>query len=295
MADKKSVRGALFLLLSAVVWSFSGVLSKGIQWSGFSKTGVRGIVAVLIYAVSRRTFRVKLTLGNVLGGLGVCVTCFLYMTALNLTTSANAIVLQYSMPIFVVLISWLLFKQKPTLIDIGAVALVALGVVLCCVQGLSGGAFTGDMIALASGLSYAVVFLASKLPNTDAVSYTYLGNCFTVLFTVSIFFDPGVHFVPTADITGSMVCKEWLTMLLMGLSLGFGYLFFAYGIRETGPVTAAILSNVEPVLNPVWVFLFYRENPGIYSIIGALVVLATVTVYTCVTAKRSPGADEIAR
>lgn len=279
--------GPVMLLLSAVVWSFSGVLSKGLLWNGFSKAGARSIVAIAIYGIARRSFKVRVTKQLALGAAGVALTSLLYMLALSYTSSANAIVLQYSMPVFVVFLNWLLFRQRPQRRDLFAVCMVTVGVVLCCVQGMSGGALKGDLIALCSGLTFAVVFLASRFEGNDPVSYTYLGNCFSLLMAVSLFFDPNVHFYASGDITGRMVFMEWFTVLLMGLSLGFGYLLFSYGMRSTSPVTAAILSNVEPVLNPVWVFWFLGENPGILSIIGAVVVLATVTLYTCLPRRRA--------
>ncbi len=279
--------GPLFVLASAVVWSFSGVLSKGLEWSGVSKAGVRGVIAIFIYAIFRRSFKVKFSLPLIVGALGVALTSVLYMTALSYTTSGNAIVLQYSMPIFVVFLSWLMFKQKPRARDVLATVCVLAGVVLCFAQGARGGAIGGDLIALCSGLTYACVFLSSRIPNSDPLSYTYLGNCFSALMAVYMFFDPAVHFVATAEIPASAIWGDWIRALLMGLSLGFGYLLFAYGIRRTSPVTAAILSNVEPVLNPIWVFIFIGENPGVFGIIGAAVVLITVTVYSCIPNRRS--------
>ncbi len=279
--------GPLFVLASAVVWSFSGVLSKGLAWSGLSKAGLRGVIAIFIYAAFRRSFRVKLNLPLVVGALGVALTSVLYMTALSYTTSGNAIVLQYSMPIFVVFLSWLMFKQKPRARDLVATLCVLAGVIMCFAQGVNGGAIGGDLIALCSGLTYACVFLASRIPKNDPLSYTYLGNCFSALMAVYIFFDPAVHFAATPDIPASAVIADWVRILLMGLSLGFGYLLFAYGMRRTSPVTAAILSNAEPVLNPIWVFIFIGENPGVFGIIGAAVVLITVTVYSCIPNRRA--------
>ena len=284
MTRSKRAVGPVFVLLSAVSWSFSGVLSKGIEWNGFSKTGVRAIIAVLIYAAYRRSFRVRLTRNTLIGALGVMLTSVLYMVALSYTTSANAIILQYSMPIFVVGIDWLLFRRRPSMLDLGAVVLVAAGVVLCCAQNIGGGALFGDVLSVISGFTFALVFIVSQLPNTNATDYTYLGMLLSVPLAVSVFFDPGVHFSVSQTVSSRALGLEWLTVFAMGVSLALGYLFLSVGMKRTSPVTAAILENLEPVLNPVWVFLFYGENPGVYSILGAIVVLVTVTAYTCVPA-----------
>lgn len=284
MTRKGRLIGPICVLLSAVSWSFSGVLSRGIEWNGFSKAGARAVIAVFIYGAYRRSFKIRLTRNTVIGALGVMLTSVLYMVALSYTTSANAIILQYSMPIFVVGIDWLLFHRRPSLVDVIAVILVAAGVLLCCVQNLGGGAFFGDMLSLVSGLTFALVFVVSQLPNTSATDYTYLGILLCVPLTVSVFFDPGVHFTVSDAVSARALFYEWLSVFVMGVLLAFGYLFLAIGMKKTSPVTAAILENLEPVLNPVWVFLFYGENPGLYTVLGAILVLITVTVYSLIPA-----------
>lgn len=291
MAQKHSWKGPLFVILSAVAWSFSGVLSTGISWNGFSKNGARAIIAVLIYAAIRRSFRVKLTRSTVIGGLGVMLTSALYMIALSYTSSANAIILQYSMPAFVVLIDWLRFHIRPARRDVAAVVFVALGVVLCCAQNLSGGAFFGDLLSVLSGLTFAIVFIASRAKDSSVSDYTYLGILMCVPGAISLFFDPNVHFAVSQTVSAAILAREWLSAVAMGLSLVGGYVFLAIGMRDTRPITAAILENLEPVLNPVWVFLFYGKDPGLYTILGAAVVLITVTAYTCLPLlrdKRAP-------
>ncbi len=284
---KNAWYGPLMILLSAVVWSFSGVISKGLQWNGFSKAGVRGIIAICIYAVARKSFKVKLSPSLIVGALGVALTSLFYMTAIMFTTSANAIVLQYSMPVYVILIMWAAFKQKPARRDVIAAAFVLLGVILCCVND-SGGSrkLIGDIIALASGLTFAIVYIASRFPGCDPMSYTYLGNVISAFMAISIFFDPNVHFTATDTVSWAMVAQEWIRILLLGLSLGFGYLFFAYGMRYTSPVTAAIISNMEPVLNPIWTFAVIGELPGVFGIIGAAIVLITATLHSCLPGRR---------
>ena len=277
---RNGLKGSLLVAASAVCWSFSGVLGKNLAWNGITKTGVRAVVAVLIFALYRKSFRVKITKGTVIGALGVSVTSLLYMLALTMTTSANAIVLQYSMPVYVVLIDLIVFKIKPGVKQLIAVPLLLVGVALCCLGGNVGGeklpyAAIGNIIGLLSGLTYACVFIAGRIKGVDSVGYTYLGNCFSALFAVSLLFDPNVRFGFESDV----LC-DWLMILLMGVSLGMGYLLLGLGLRIASPITAAILENLEPVLNPVWVFLFVGERPDTVGLIGCGIVLATVTLYS---------------
>ena len=278
LKDKSRLRGSFLVLLSAVCWSFSGVLSKSVPWNSFSKSSVRAVVAVLILAACRRSFKVKVTKGVLIGALGVTLTSLTYMTALNYTTSANAIVLQYAMPLFVVIINFLVFKIRPRASELISVLLVFAGVILCCASNMAEGGF-GNIMALISGLTYAAVFLASGIEGTNALDYTYLGNLLSLSWLFSVFTDGNVHF-DTAHV------NDWFLVLLMGVSLGLGYLLLSLGLKTASPLTAAILENAEPVLNPIWVALVIGEVPGTLALIGSAIVLVTVTVYSCLPAKK---------
>ena len=262
----KRIRGSLLVFASALCWSFSGVLGKNVPWNGLSKGGVRSIVAVMIYALYRRTFRVRITKSTLIGALGVALTSTLYMLALTMTTSANAITLQYSMPLYVALISFLFFKVKPDKRQLIALPLLMAGVALCCMgKGVSKEALPhpalGNALALLSGLTFALVFVASRMKGADPLQYTYLGICFTTLLSLALPFDENVRW-------GRDAAGDWLLVAAMGVSLGLGYLLLALGLKTASPTTAAILENLEPVLNPVWVFLFLGERPNLTGILG---------------------------
>lgn len=276
--------GPLLVALGAAAWSFSGVLSQGLMWNGFSKCGVRGIVATLIFACFRKTFKVKITFGLILGALGVALTSLLYMSATLYTSASNAIVLQYSMPAYVIVLNFLFFHQRPAKKDVVTVVFVMIGVILCCLEGLGGGEGfkIGNAMALLSGLTFAIVFFASRLPGCDPISYSYLGNVFSIVMSVSLFFDPNVHLVPTDTYTSSMIAVDFGKAILLGVSLGMGYLLFSLGIKRTSAVSAAIITNLEPVLNPIWVFVFLGVFPGVFGIVGAFIVLVTVTMHSII-------------
>lgn len=276
---KSSLSGSFLVLLSAICWSFSGVLSKSVPWNSFSKSSVRAVVAVLMLAASRRSFKVKITKGVLIGALGVTLTSLTYMTALNYTTSANAIVLQYAMPLFVVIINFFVFKIRPRAAELITVLLVFSGVILCCASNMSEGGF-GNIMALVSGLTYAAVFLASGIEGTNALDYTYLGNLLSLTWLFTVFTDGNVHF-DAAHI------NDWLLVLLMGVSLGLGYLLLSLGLKTASPLTAAILENAEPVLNPIWVALVIGEVPGTLALVGSAIVLVTVTLYSCLPANKT--------
>lgn len=263
-------KGMMFIFLASIAWSFSGVLGKWVPFGPLTIMGGRALMTTLFFALQRKSFRFVNNRGTWLGAVSIAATSLLFLIANKLTTSANAIVLQYAMPAVVILLSWVLYRQKPSRLDVLAALFVMVGVVLCFVSGLGGGTLIGDLIALLSAVSFALVYMAARMPRTDPMDYTYQGNLLSCLCLLTVPFDSAFSFNPSA----------LFGVFLMGLALTFGYFFFSLGMKsDLNPVTASILSNLEPVLNPTWVFLAMGEKPGLYSIIGAFVVLGTVTVY----------------
>lgn len=260
------------------------MLSKFSAWNAFSLVGFRAIIAVLFFGLYRHSFKLKHSLGNWIGGMGIISTAVLFINANKMTSTANAIVLQYAMPAVVIASRTFLFKFKPSKKDMLAVTCVMIGVLLCFAQGLGGGAVYGDILALISSVTWAAVFLATDMRRTNAIDYIFTGNLVGCVFLLSIPFDPGIA-------RGGMV--GWLIASAMGLCLSAGYYCFEKGMSSgISPAAAAIIANIEPVLNPLWVFLFLGETLGALTILGAVVVLATVTWHSVAKEKASIKGEE---
>ena len=271
----KSRLGALQVALAAISWSFAGALSKSLPWNSFTINGVRSLVAAVLLALARGGVKVRLTKGTLLGAAGTALTGMLYMAATKLTTSANAIVLQYAMPTFVILFSWLFYGVKPGAKQVVIAACIMAGVALCSWEGLSGGNVLGDGIAILSAVTFSLVFFCARMPGADPRDYSYLGMVFCAPFALCACFDPGVTPNPV----------HWLTALALGLCLAGGYFFIAKSMSNVSPVSAAILANLEPILNPVWAFLLVGERPGLLTVVGASIVLVAATVYALLPGK----------
>ena len=267
--------GALQVALAAICWSGAGVLGKSLPWNPLTINGVRSLIAALLLALSRRTMKVRFTRGTLLGALGVALTGMLFMAANKLTSASNAIVLQYAMPVFVIGFSWLFLHQRPLARDLVIAAFIMLGVVLCSWEGLSGGNPLGDVLAILSAVTFALVFFCARMPGANPMDYTYLGLLICAPFALSACFDPAVSPDPL----------HWLTALGLGLCLAGGYFFISRSMRRVSPITAALLANLEPILNPFWVFLFLGEAPGTLALVGSAIVLAAATVYSLLPAR----------
>ena len=266
---KREHIGQIQVALAAVSWSFAGMFMRLCPWNAFTKNGVRSLVAALLLAASRGTFRVRMTKGTVLGALGVALTSILFTLANGMTTSANAIVLQYAMPVFVIAFSWLFFGQRPTVRSLVIAGFILLGVVLCSWEGLAAGDNLGNLLALLSAITFAMVFFCSRIPGANARDYAYLGILLCVPTSVCGFFDPAMSADPV----------PWLVAVGLGICLAGGYYFISLGVSKVSPLSAALISNLEPILNPLWVAIYPGERPGVLALVGAAIVLTSATVY----------------
>jgi drug/metabolite transporter (DMT)-like permease len=197
----------------------------------------------------------------------------------KLTTSANAIVLQYSAQVFILLFSFIFQKYVPSRKDLIAVTLTLFGISLFFIERLQTGYWFGDFIGLLSGVSFAGVFFANKLPNANPVDASLLGNLFSIFLLPFLFFDN--NFL-------TFSATNWTVILLMGtLQLGVPYILFSLGIKRTSAVKSSIIATIEPILNPIWVFLVVQEVPGILSLFGGSIVLLTIVIYNITKTKEN--------
>lgn len=265
----QSRKGILLVILGAICFSGSGVLSKFTSWSALATAGFRCIPAGLLMALFRGGFRIRMTKGNWIGALGCSSTSILFIIANRMTTAANAIVLQYAMPAVVILLELVIYRRKPTKAQGITCLLVLSGVILCSAQSLGKGNLAGDMLALFTAFTYALVFFCNRLPDAKPTDYNFLGILLGIPFALFAIRD-----------RVSLTAPDLLAQLAMGVCLSVGYTLVSRGLEQVSPLTGALTSNIEPVLNPLWVFLFLGEFPGWLSILGAVIVLGTVTVYT---------------
>lgn len=271
-------RGALFVFLAAVLYSIGGLCMKLIPWSGVALNGGRCAIAVVVYVIYLLAthHRPKINRWVLLGAAAVCSTNVLFAMANKMTTAANAIVLQYTAPIFVILLSVLFLRKRAGGLDLAACVVVFLGVVCFFVESLQGGNLTGDLIALISGLTYAVVFLLNDLPDGDPISSVFWGAVFSVLIGL-----------PAMLNQAPLKRGALLSMIILGVfQTGFAFLCLTIGLRTTPPVTASLVSGIEPILNPVLVAVFYHEGIGMLSLIGAAIVILGVVGYNVLKGKQ---------
>ncbi len=270
--------GPLCVFAAAVLYSIGGLCIKLIPWHGMSINGGRNLIAVLVVGGYLRLVghRLKWDRWIALGAAAVCGTNTLFTLANKMTTAANAIVLQFTAPIFVMLLSALFWKKRPGKLDLAVCGVTFLGVLCFFLDSVDAGGMAGNVLALLSGLTYAGVFLLNDLPDADPISSVFWGDvCSAAL---------GLPFLLRETSFGATALTS---LVILGVfQVGLAYILMCRGLKTTPAVTASLISGIEPVLNPVLVAIFYHETVGPLSLLGASVVIVSVVVYHILRAKR---------
>ena len=262
------------ILLCSALWSIAGIFMKKIPWSGFAIASMRSLLAggVVTLYMSAKKMRPKLNLRSVLSGAALCATMTLFSVANKMTTAANAIVLQFTDPIWIIVISAVLFGKKFRRADIIAVALTFFGIALFFADGLSAGNTAGNVIALASGLTFGLYYISlGESSEQERMTAVQLGHVLTFLIGL-----PFLLMTPAEDIT----LRSDLFIVILGVfQLGIPYVLLAHASGHCPPLVCSLLCVLEPLLNPVWVAIFDEEMPGALALVGGVIVIVTITLW----------------
>lgn len=281
METIRKYKGNLYILLTAILWSTGGILIKWIPGGAIAINGARSLIAFLFFCLYRRTVRIRINKWIAAAAFCLVMTNLLYVTANKMTTAANAIVLQYMAPIFVLIWDCIYRKEGPKKYQCGIVAMAFAGMILFFFDQLDGGHLLGNIIAICAGLSFSGVFFINSLPESSSEDSSMLA--FLISFAVSI---PFLGEVSQMDKTALAAL-----MALGVFQVGLAYVLFSKGSKLTSPVNASLIGLLEAVLNPVWVLLFYGEKIGRFALAGGVVILSAVALNICVgeKLKNNPG------
>ena len=262
-------KSVLFLIAAAILWSTGGFLIKLIQWNPMAIAGIRSLIAAIFLLACIRKPHWTWSSAQIWGAVAYASMVILFVTANKMTTATNVILLQYGAPIYIALLSNWFLKEKITRFDWLIIAVVMVGMVLFFLDGLSLAGFTGNVLAILAGIGLAWFFLLSRKQKTESpVESVILGNLLAVVITLPFWFDGNAP-----DIVG------WGALVLLGIfQLGLPYLLFSVAIKHVTALEAILIPIIEPLLNPLWVFLITRERPGIWALVGGVIVLVAITI-----------------
>ena len=278
MSDER--RGALCVLAAALLWSTGGVAIKAVAEPALKVACYRSAVAAVVLAAFFRPRLWRATLGfrTAIVSYAGCLTTFVVAT--KWTSAANAIFLQYSGIVWILVLAPLVLGEPFSRRDAGAIAVAFLGMALFFVGELDPRGRAGDLVALVSGLLYALLVLSLRRERgVGAEAAVTYGN---VLAAVAL--------LPFVGPAFGVSARSAAILLFLGVvQIAGAYVLFLRGLRHVPATRASLIGMIEPIANPCWVFLLLGEEPRALSLVGGAIVLGAVAWRTA-TLGRAPAA-----
>ena len=266
-------RAIFEMLLCAAMWSIAGIFIKLVPWNSMVIAGVRSLIAGAVMLAYMRHKRIGFTADrrSLPGAAALCCTLSCFVAANKLTTAANSIVLQFTAPMFIVVFSALFLKKRFSRADIAAVALTMAGISLFFFDQLTPGHLLGNCVAIIAGMAFALYYMSlGGATESERMSAILMAHVLT--FLVSL---PFLATEPPELAVEPVAC-----IIILGVvQLGIPYVLLGRASGACPPLACSLLGAVEPLLNPVWVFIFDGEAPGMWALVGGVVVVATITAW----------------
>lgn len=260
------MKGTLLLAVAAILWSFGGLLIKLVDVSPMGVSSARSLVAACALILLTRRIPRAVKPSTILGAFLYAGTVTTFVIANRYTTAANAIILQYAAPVYVAILSGVVLREPVTPRDWLAVALIILGLIVFFADGLSVGNNVGNAMGVISGIFFASMVVSLRgMKDRHPADAIIIGNLLAAVLGAPWLFD------------GHWNASSCLGVLLLGsIQLGVSYFLYTRAIAMVTALQAVLIPVVEPLLNPLWVYLWMGEKPTGAAMVGAMIVLATV-------------------
>lgn len=263
------------LVTAAVLWSSSGVLIKSIDWSAAGVAGGRSLIAaIVLFPLLKGDWKIG-SFKELIASILYALTLYTFVLAIKNTTAANAIVLQYSAPVYVAILSALFLGEKNSKLDWAFLLITISGMVLFFFDQLSPEGYLGNIYGIISGVFFgSLIVLLRSLRSGNPLRSVVYGNLIVLAISLPNF---PIH-IPD---TKSIICLSLLGTFQIALS----YYLFTEGIKKVRALDGTLISFIEPILNPIWVLIALGEKPGFWAIIGGSIVIGSLILKAISTKK----------
>ena len=274
----KNTKGILLMSISAISFSLGGLLVKLIPWQPLAISAGRCVFSSIVIALFLYFTKYDLHINKttIKGAVFVALMMVTYIVSNKLTTAANAIILEYSAPIFIVFFDYLIFKKKPSKYDILVTVLVLIGIIIVFADGIKFGSTLGNIIAIISGVFYALSMMLNSFEDGDSLTSVILAHMSIAIIGLPFIFKETDFSVKTLSLVSCLGIFQ----------AGLGYACMALGTKFCNPLTAIIVASIEPILNPILVAIFYKETITVNSILGAAIVVLTIVINNIIQEKK---------
>jgi len=268
-------RGLIYISFCALLWSSGGLFIKVLTLDAFQISFYRSLIAgITIFIITRsrgKSLRFEIDPISIMCSVSYAFILVLFVTATKLTTAANAIFLQFTAPLYLLILEPIFLKTKFEKRNLIALVFCFLGMTMFFFGKLDFSGIQGNLLAICSGICFALFSLFLKWKkqlhkSENTISIIIVGNLLVCLICLPFVYDKLL-----------VNSTQLVNLLFMGVfQLGISYLIFNEGLKYVSATESMIIAMLEAVLNPIWVFLGVGEVPTIYSIIGSVIILLAV-------------------
>ena len=252
------------LIVAALMWSVGGLFIKLVELSPLAITGTRSLAAAGVLLIYLQKVKWYWNKYFIIGVISYASMMVLYVTSIRLTTAANAIFLEFTAPVYVVVLSYFILNERVTLFDILSIIVIFCGMGLFFFDELTFEGFWGNILATIAGVCLGIVTVMLRKEKDSAFDMVFFGNLLTAILCLPFMFS-GFNETVTVD---------WLIIFGLGVvQLGLPYILYTLALRYVHAIDAILVSMIEPILNPIWVFLFVGERIGEWAVYGGTLVL----------------------
>lgn len=285
--NSQEVRGIAAMVVCSILWSLAGIFIKMIDWQPFAISCARSLIAALLIWVCIRKPKITWSGAQIGAAFAYAATMLLFVFANKNTTAANAILLQYTAPIYVAILGGPMLKEKPAPEHWAALAAICVGMVLFFLDSLKGGDLIGDLAAVASGVTFALnSVLLRKQKDADPLSSLFLAHILAAVIAgiISIFMPAPVLSLKSLAAVGGLGL----------LQVGVASILLGYAIKRITALQSMLIAVLEPILNPLWVFLATGERPTARSMLGGVIIIVAVLASSVVSVRRTQKVNQMA-
>jgi len=306
--ERKPLNPVYYVLIAVLLWSTGGMFIKlATNFDAYQVTFFRSLLAAITVLIITRKNGLRINAFGVMCSVIYATLLFLFVWATKHTTAANAIFLQYTAPVYILILAPFVIGEKFHLRDLATVIFCIAGMSLFFVGDLTIGDYQGNLAALGSGIFLGLYIMLLKHPKAvggkgtrdegqglthsepspliprpsslNPVITVIYGNLILAVLTLP----SGIAAFPVATVT------DYAAVAFLGIvQIGISYILFIKGVRGgTRPLDASIIGFIEPLLNPVWVFLAMGERPSQWALLGGAIIITTVVIHTVVQYRRS--------
>jgi DME family drug/metabolite transporter len=270
-----------YVVFAVLLWSTGGLFIKMTEVSGYEVNLGRCLFAAITILLLSRFKVVRANGFTILAALFYVGALSFFAVANKKTTAANAIFLQYTAPIYILILAPLVLREKFRFSDLITVAICLVGMAMFFVDSnpianlSSESQFVGNILGLCSGVCLGIYILLLRhrqaLKQNPASSVFY-GNLMAIAVMIPFI----------VDSPSRWQLNDVLAVVFLGVfQIGLAYFLFTYGVANgVRSLDASIIGFIEPLLNPVWVYLFIGETPSRWAILGGAIIIAAIVFHT---------------